>query len=154
MNQAEQPVGRNPRRTSKPDPLPERRPDANPPNVRLRNGFSITSQTGSGGREHHAITAPKRGPDRQRAKRAIMTVLRRAERQQHRVSFRITFSNYTQLSMFELGFDPSLALTHCRAKRDDPYAWLMERSLTGAREDPGSIIIGVGIMTWPVEEGV
>ncbi len=82
-----------------------------------------------------------------------MTVLRRADRQQHRVSFMITFSNYAQVSMFELGFDPGLALTHCQAKRDDPYAWLLERSRSGPHSDAGSIIIGVGISTWPRDAG-
>lgn len=143
--------GRDPRRAAESESPPERRVPTSAPNVRLRNGYTLTSQTGSGGREHHAVTAPKRGPDRQRAKRAIMTVLRRAERQQHRVSFLLTFSNYTQLPMFELGYDPGLALTHCQAKRDDPYAWLLERSRSGGVDDGGSIIIGVAITTWPRE---
>jgi hypothetical protein len=117
--------------------------------VRLRNVFTLTSRTGRGGREHHSITAPKRGPDRQQAKRAIMTVLRRAERQQHRVSFVLTFSDYSQLSMFDLGFDPGLALTHCHSHRDDPFAWFTERSRGEASPNRGHIIIGVSILTWP-----
>jgi hypothetical protein len=119
--------------------------------AQLRNIFTLTSRTGPGGREHHAISAPKRGPDRQRAKRAIMTVLRRAERQQHRVSFLITFSDYTQVTLFELGFDPGLALAHCQAKRDDPYAWLTERSEGEGSVDGANVIIGVAVMTWPRE---
>ena len=132
---------------------PERKADGGVQNVRLRNVFTLTSHLGSGGREHHSITAPKRGPDRQRAKRAIMTVLRRAERQQHRVSFVMTFSDYSQLPMFELGFDPGLALAHCQSHRDDPYAWLTERSQGEASIDGGHIIIGVSISTWPRDVG-
>lgn len=119
-------------------------------NVRLRNVFTLTSRTGRGGREHHSITAPKRGPDRQQAKRAIMTVLRRAERQQHRVSFVLTFSDYSQMSMFDLGFDPGLALTHCHSHRDDPFAWFSERSHGEVSPNRGHVIIGVNILTWPV----
>jgi hypothetical protein len=119
------------------------------PNLRLRNVFTLTSLAGSGGREYHTITAPKRGPDRQRAKRAIMTVLRRADRLSHRVSFVLTFSDYSQLSMFELGFDPGLALAHCQSHRDDPYAWFSERSQGEAASRGGHVIIGVNILTWP-----
>lgn len=94
------------------------------------------------------MTAPRRGPNRERARRAILTLLERARSQQHRVTFTVTFTDGTQLRLGgKGGYDPDRALTQCRIEADDPYVWLKDQ-LAG-RHPTGSVIIGVDLDTWP-----
>jgi len=119
--------------------------------VRLRSGFSITSMRGSDGREQHLVTAPKRGPERRRARQALMAVLVRAERQHHRLSVLVTFGDYTQLRLGSSGgYDPSSTLEACRRQADDPFEWCVKE--VSRREDQlarADTIIGMEIHTWP-----
>ena len=61
-----------------------------------RNYYALVSHAGPGGREHHTITAPRRGPNRERARRAILAVLRRAEENKQRVGFTVTYADRTR----------------------------------------------------------
>ena len=80
------------------------------------------------GREHHTVTAPRRGPSRERARRTILTLLRRAHTQQHRVAFTVTFTDGTRLRLGgKAGYDPDRALIQCRIEADDPFAWLKDQ---------------------------
>jgi hypothetical protein len=119
--------------------------------VRLRNAFTLSSHGGAGGRESHLITAPKHGPQRSQARRAIMAVLRRAQQQQHRVSFLITLGDYTQLELGSAaGYDATAAVLECRVERDDPYAWIEQQLHRHQHPVDANAIIGVGIRTWPI----
>lgn len=126
---------------------------ADPPSptpVRLRNAFTITSRRGTGGHEHHMITAPKHGPDRAQARRAIMAVLHHAEQRHHHVAFLVTFGDYTQEPVNPRpGYDADLVLLQCRIEHDDPYAWLQRQLLSTYRITDTNAIIGVDIHTWP-----
>jgi hypothetical protein len=118
--------------------------------VRLRNAFTIASQGSTSGHERHMITAPKHGPQRAQARRAIMAVLRRADQQRHRVSFVVTMGDYTQWELGTAnGYDASSALLECRAERDDPYLWIEQQLHRGQHRVDANAIIGVGIRTWP-----
>jgi hypothetical protein len=118
--------------------------------VRLRNAFTIASHGSTGGHERHMVTAPKHGPQRSQARRAILAVLRRAEHQRHRVSFVITMGDYTQLELGTgSGYDANSALQECRAQRDDPYLWIEHQLHRSQHPVDANAIIGVGIRTWP-----
>jgi hypothetical protein len=118
--------------------------------VRLRNTFTLTSRRSAGGREHHLITAPRRGPARGQARRAILAVLRRAEQRQDRVWFLITFGDYSRLPLgFNSGYEAGAVLTQCRAKQDDPYVWFQDQFQRHHQPADAHAIIGVEIATWP-----
>jgi hypothetical protein len=118
--------------------------------VRLRNAFTITSRGTAGGSERHMITAPRRGPERGQARRAILAVLHRAEERQHRVWFLITFGNYSRLPLgLTAGYDPTSVIAQCRAKQDDPYVWFQEQFQRHHQAADAHAIIGVEIATWP-----
>jgi hypothetical protein len=118
--------------------------------VRLRNTFTLTSRGGGDGREHHLITAPRRGPQRREARRAILAVLRRAEKRQQRVWFLITFGDYTRLPLgFGAGYEAASVLAQCRGKQDDPYLWFQDQFHRHHQPADAHAIIGVGIATWP-----
>ncbi len=118
--------------------------------VRLRNTFSITSRGSADGREHHLVTAPKRGPERGQAREAILTVLRRADRQHHRVAIRLTLGDYTQLRVGpSIGLDPAMALAQCHTQGDDPFEWCAREHLRQHAElVRADTIIGVELETW------
>jgi hypothetical protein len=121
-----------------------------PATVRLRNAFTITSRGTAGGREHHMITAPRRGPARGQARRAIMAVLRRAEKRQQRVWFLITFGDYSRLPLgFSSGFEAASVIAQCRGKQDDPYVWFQDQFQRHHQSADAHAIIGVEIATWP-----
>jgi hypothetical protein len=123
--------------------------------VRLRSAFSITSRRNIGGSEIHMITAPKHGPDRAQARQAIITVLRRADKHGHRVSFLITLGDYNQHMLHPHdGYDPNHVLIECRVF-EDPYTWLQRQLRTVSSTGDTNSIIGVTISTWPraVSEG-
>ncbi len=118
--------------------------------VRLRNAFTISSRGTTAGHERHMITAPKHGPQRTQARRAIMAVLRRAEQQRHRVSFVITMGDYTQWELGTAnGYDANATLLECRVERDDPYLWFEQQLHRSQHPVNANAIIGVGIRTWP-----
>ena len=81
-----------------------------------------------------------------------MAVLRRADRQHHRVSFLVTLGDYTQVRLGStLGFDARLTLLQCRMNGEDPYQWCAEeQSRPGQRTLSADHIIGVDIDTWLV----
>jgi len=118
--------------------------------MRLRNTFSITSRGSTDGREHHLVTTPKRGPERRRAREAILTVLHRAERQHHRVLILLTLGDYTQLRIGpSSGYDPAVALVQCRSQGDDPFEWCAREHLRQHAElVRADTIIGVQLETW------
>jgi hypothetical protein len=123
--------------------------------VRLRNAFTITSHRTGDGREHHKITAPKHGPARAQARRAILAVLDHAEQHHHRVSFLVTLGDYTQRPLHSVrGYDAGLVLLQCRTERDDPYAWLQRQCFPAALTADSNAIIGVDILTWPSPEPI
>lgn len=114
-----------------------------------RNYYRVTSIATPAGREHHTVTAPRRGPNRQRARQAILALLRRAQARQHRVGFVVTFSNNTRLRLGSKGgYDPARALLGCRAEQDDPYRWLHDQ-LQDRLSEGRPVIIGVDLDTWP-----
>ena len=116
--------------------------------IRARNTYRIVSHAAAGGREHHTITAPRRGDNRQRARQTIMKLLARAAHLGHRVSFTITTADSNQWRLGSKGgYDPARALTGCKLEREDPYAWLADQ-LHG-RLPAGAVIIGVDLDTWP-----
>lgn len=118
--------------------------------VHARNTYRLTSHAAPSGREHHTVTAPRRGPNRERARRAILTLLRRARTQQHRVAFTITFNDGTRLRLgAKAGYDPDRALTQCHIERDDPYTWLKDQLANRYPTTAGATIIGVDLDTWP-----
>jgi hypothetical protein len=118
--------------------------------VRLRNTFTITSRGTAGGREHHMITAPRRGPARGQARRAIIAVLRRAEQRHDRVWFLITFGDYSRRPLgFSAGYEAGAVLAQCRAKQDDPYVWFQDQFQRHHQPADAHAIIGVEIATWP-----
>lgn len=115
--------------------------------VEPRNFFRVVSHAAGSGREHHTVTAPRRGPNRERARDAIVKLLRRAEAMHHRVTFTVTTADGLQLSLGSKGgYDPARALQGCQIERDDPYAWL--RGQLHGRIGP-ELIIGVDLDTWP-----
>lgn len=117
--------------------------------VRRRNSYRLISHAAPSGWEHHTVTAPRRGRNRERARHAILTLLRRAHTQQHRVAFVITFSDGTRLRLgAKAGYDPARALTQCHIERDDPYAWIKDQ-LGSRYPTTGATIIGVDLDTWP-----
>jgi hypothetical protein len=119
--------------------------------VRLRNAFTITSGRNGDGHEHHLITAPKHGPDRAQARRAIIAVLEHAQRLHHRVDFLITLGDYTLHPLDPPnGYDPGRALIQCRMSDDDPYAWLQRQLPATSLAGDTNSIIGVDISTRPV----
>ncbi len=118
--------------------------------VRLRNAFTINSHRSIDGHEHHMITAPKHGPDRAQARRAILAVLHHAQKLHHRVSFLLKFGDYTQQPLnIQRGYDANVALLQCRIHHDDPYAWLQRQLLRTSPTTDTNSIIGVNIHTWP-----
>jgi hypothetical protein len=125
-----------------------------PATVRLRNTFTITSHGSTGGREHHMITAPRRGPARGQARRAILAVLRRAEKRQQRVWFLVTFGDYSRLPLgFNLGYEASAVLSQCHGKQDDPFVWFQDQLQRHHQAADAHAIIGVEIATWPPRAG-
>lgn len=113
-----------------------------------RNYYRLVSHAGPGGREHHTVTAPRRGPNRERARRSILALLRRARQSQHRVGFTVTYTDSTRLVLGgKGGYDPDRALQGCLIEADDPYAWLATQ-LEG-RAPSAAVVIGVDIDTWP-----
>jgi hypothetical protein len=118
--------------------------------LRLRNAFTITSGRRADGCEHHLVTAPKHGPDRAQARRAILAVLRHADRHHHRVSFQVTLGDYTQQALnTRHGYDANQVLLQCRIEHGDPYAWLQRQFPRTASTTDTNAIIGVHISTWP-----
>lgn len=118
--------------------------------VRARNTYSLISHAAPSGREHHTVTAPRRGPNRERARRAILTLLGRAHTQQHRVAFTVTFTDGSQLRLGgKGGYDPDRALTQCRIETDDPFAWLKDQLAGRSPTTASAVIIGVDLDTWP-----
>jgi hypothetical protein len=120
--------------------------------ARARNTYRLTSHSSLSGREHHTVTAPRRGPNRERARQAIMSLLRRAGAMEHRVAFAVTFTDGSQLRLGSKGgYDPDRVLTQCRIERDDPYAWLKDQLAGRYPSTPKISIIGVDIDTWPTK---
>ena len=116
--------------------------------VRPRNRFQVVSHAAAGGREHHTITAPRRGENRERARQAILKLLARAAGHGCRVSFTVTTVDGSRWRLGSKGgYDPARALEGCRLEREDPYAWLADQ-LHG-RLPVGAVIIGVDLDTWP-----
>jgi hypothetical protein len=134
-------------------PQPEEREASGlptPATVRLRNTFTITSRGSADGREHHLVTAPRRGPQRGEARRAILAVLRRVEKRQQHVWFLITFGDYTRLPLgSSAGYDAASVLIQCRGKQDDPYLWFQDQFKLHHQPADAHAIIGVEIATWP-----
>jgi hypothetical protein len=121
-----------------------------PATVRLRNTFTITSRGSADGREHHLVTAPRRGPQRGEARRAILAVLRRAEKRQQRIWFLITFGDYSRLPLgSSAGYEAASVLLQCRGKQDDPYLWFQDQFHRHHQPADAHAIIGVEIATWP-----
>jgi hypothetical protein len=119
--------------------------------VRLRNAFTITSRRSTSDHEHHLITAPKHGPDRAQARRAILAVLHRAAHNHHRVAFQVTLGNYAQHSLNPgRGYNPDHVLTQCQIEHHDPYTWLQRQLLSVDRTADTNAIIGVDIHSWPL----
>jgi len=117
--------------------------------VRLRSAFTHTSHLSAGGRLQHLITAPQHGPHRALARRAIIQVLRDAERHHRRVSFLVTFGDYTQHSVGdENGYEANWVLLHCRMAQNDPYAWLQRQISAAPNLTDLNAIIGVNISSW------
>lgn len=117
--------------------------------VGRRNYYALVSHAGPGGREHHTITAPRRGPNRERARRAILAVLRRAQENKQRVGFTITYADGTRRVLGgKGGYDPERVLLGCRIEAQDPYAWLATQ--LEDRAPAGAIIIGLDLDTWPI----
>jgi len=148
------------RRADENDPGPAERtgsdaPAALPAAVRLRNAFTVTSRGSADGREHHLVTAPRRGPERRQARHAILAVLHRAEERRQRVWFVVTFGDYRRLPLgFSSGYEARLVLTQCHAKQDDPYAWLQEQFQRHHQTTDANAMIGVEIATWPSSASV
>ena len=116
--------------------------------VRPRNRFRVVSHAAVGGREHHTITAPRRGENRERARQAILKLLARAAGLGCRVSFTVTTVDGSRWRLGSKGgYDPARALDACRIEREDPYAWLADQ-LHG-RLPAGAVIIGVDLDSWP-----
>jgi len=118
--------------------------------MRLRDGFSVTSVVSGDGHEHHLVTTPKRGPERRRAREAVLSVLRRAERQQRRVGLVLTLGDYSQLRLQPAGgYDAGAALLSCRGQGDDPFEWCAREHLRQHAEVVrADTIIGVELETW------
>ena len=132
------------------DPQPEHAYPASAVPARLRSAFTITSCRSTDGQEQHMITAPKHGPDRARARRAIMAVLHHAAQRHHRVAFAVTLGDYTQQPLNpRRGYDATHVLIQCRIEHDDPYTWLQRQLLSTHRTTDTNAIIGVNIHTWP-----
>lgn len=118
--------------------------------ARARNTYSLVSHAALSGREHHTVTAPRRGPNREKARRTILTLLERARSQQHRVTFTVTFTDGTRLRLGgKGGYDPDRALTQCRIEADDPFAWLKDQLAGRNPAAAGTVIVGVDLDTWP-----
>ena len=124
--------------------------------VRLRDGYSVTSVVSGDGHEHHLVTTPKRGPERRRAREAVLSVLRRAERQQRRVGLVLTLGDYSQLRLCPTGgYDAGVALQDCRGQGDDPFEWFAKEHLREHAElVRADTIIGVELETWRPEPRV
>lgn len=117
--------------------------------VGRRNYYALLSHAGPGGREHHTVTAPRRGPNRERARRAILTLLRRAEAKQQRVGFTVTYADGSRFVLGgKGGYDPTRVLTGCQIEAQDPYAWLATQ-LEDRTPADATIIIGLDLYTWP-----
>lgn len=124
--------------------------DAGPRLARVgaRNYYRLTSHAGPGGREHHTVTAPRRGPNRERGRRTILALLRRAHATRRRVGFTVTYTNGTRRVLGSKGgYDPDRVLSGCRIEAEDPYAWLSTQ--LDDRAPQAEVIIGVDIDTWP-----
>ena len=94
--------------------------------------------------------APRRGPNRERARRAILAVLRRAERNQQRVGFTVTYADGTHRVLGgKGGYDPTRVLLGCWIEGQDSYAWLSTQ-LEG-RAPGGVAVIGLDLDTWPAK---
>jgi hypothetical protein len=118
--------------------------------VRARNTYSLVNHPSLSGCEHHTVTASRRGPNRERARRAILTLLERARTQQHQVTFTVTLTDGTQLRLGgKGGYDPDQAITQCRLEADDPYVWLKDQLAGRNPAAAGTIIVGVDLDTWP-----
>ena len=113
-----------------------------------RNFYTLVSHAGPGGREHHTVTAPRRGPNRERARRAILALLRRAKQSDHRVGFTVTYTDATRRVLGgKGGYDPERVLLGCKIEAQDPYAWLVTQLEDRAPSD--AVVIGVDLDTWP-----
>lgn len=108
----------------------------------------MVSHAGPGGREHHTVTAPRRGPNRERARRAILALLRRAEQTRQRVGFTVTFTDGTRLVLgAKGGYNPARVLLGCEIEAQDPYAWLATQFEN--RAPVNAIVIGLDLDSWP-----
>lgn len=118
--------------------------------VRLRNAFSLTSRNGPDGREYHLVTAPKRGPERRRARDAVLEVLARAEQQRQRVCLLVTLGDYSQLRIGpRTGYEARAALRECRDQGEDPFEWCAREHLRYRAElVRADAIIGIELQTW------
>ena len=115
--------------------------------VGRRNYYRFVSHAGPGGREHHTVTAPRRGPNRERARRAILAVLHRAEENKQRVGFTVTYADGTRRVLGgKGGYDPGRVLLGCRIEAQDPYAWLGTQ--LEDRAPDVAVIIGLDLDTW------
>jgi len=96
------------------------------------------------------VTAPRRGPNRERARRAILALLRRAAENGQRVGFTVTYADTTRHVIGgKGGYDPERVLSGCLIEAQDPYAWLVTQ--VEGRRPVGALIIGVDLDTWPNE---
>jgi hypothetical protein len=112
--------------------------------------FSLTSHAAPSGREHQTVTAPRRGPNRERARQAILSMLRRARAHQHRVGFTVAFADRSRLRLgVKAGYDPDRVLVQCHIEQDDPYAWLKDQLAHRYPTAAGTTIVGVDVDTWP-----
>jgi hypothetical protein len=120
--------------------------------ARARNTYRLTSHSAVSGREHHTVTAPRRGPNRERGRQTITSLLRRARAMEHRVAFAVTFTDGSQLRLGSKGgYDPDRVLLQFRIERGDPYAWLKDQLAGRYPITPKITIIGVDIDTWPTK---
>lgn len=116
--------------------------------VGSRNFYTVVSHAGTAGREHHTVTAPRRGPNRERARRAILALLRRAGQGHQRVGFTVTYTDNTRRVLGgKGGYDPERVLLGCKIEAQDPYAWLATQ--LEDRAPVGAIVIGLDLDTWP-----
>ena len=100
--------------------------------VRPRNRFRVVSHAAVGGREHHTITAPRRGENRERARQAILKLLARAAGHGCRVSFTVTTVDGSRWRLGSKGgYDPARAETRVRAVADTVRTVLDHAQVTG-----------------------
>lgn len=105
------------------------------------------------GREHHTVTMPRRGINRERARETIMRLLARAEAQHHRVAFVITYRDGTQLTLGSKGgYDPARAQMQSRIEQDDPIAWIAGQLHDQRPDQRADAIMGIDIDAWPAPQ--